>query len=127
MKPFKIEWEKTDITPYILIDEEAGYMKFEGESYYENVTAFFKETCDWLNEFLQKDFESFTFDCEFTYLSSTTVKTILNMLLDMDNSKNNKKITVNWFTSNKNIIISECGEDFKQEINNLTFNLIVND
>jgi hypothetical protein len=122
-KRFKLELEKTDLTPYVLIDEEKRYMKLEGESYHENVISFFKEISDWLRAFLKTDFESFTFDCELTYFSSSTVKVLLNMLLDMDNSANSGKITVNWITNARNKIIIECGEDFKEDMKNIVFNL----
>ena len=123
----KLEREKTDLTPYVFIDEEKGYMKFEGESYHENVIAFFKEVSDWLGGFLKKDFSVFTFDCQLKYFSSSTVKVLLNMLLDMDNSKNAEKITVNWIVSNKNEIIIECGEDFKEDMKNIGFNIVLTD
>lgn len=126
-KPFYLEKEKTDLTPFVLIDEEKGYMKFEGESYHENVMAFFKEISDWLVTFLKKDFKSFTFDCELVYFSSSTVKVLLNMLLDMNNSANADKITVNWITVKKNEIIIECGEDFKEELKQLNFNIVIKD
>jgi len=124
-KNFKLERAKTDVTPYILIDEEKGYMKFEGESYHENVVSFYSEINKWLGEFLQTDFESFTFDCELRYFSSSTVKLLLNMLQDMDSSHNCKKITVNWITTESNMIIRECGEDFQEDLENITFNLVV--
>jgi len=122
---FKLERQKTDQTPYVLIDEERGYMKFEGESYHENVISFFKEISEWLKGYLKKDFDSFTFDCELKYFSSTTVKVLLNMLLDMDNSKNSGKITVNWITTKNNKIIIECGEDFREDLEHLMFNMII--
>ncbi|MCL2793473.1 MAG: DUF1987 domain-containing protein [Spirochaetaceae bacterium] len=122
---YKLELEKTDLTPYVLIDEEKGYMVFEGESYHENVISFFKEINEWLNAFLKTDFDSFTFDCELKYFNSSTVKVLLNILRDMDNSKNNKKITVNWITGKRNRIITECGEDFNEDLENITFNLII--
>jgi len=121
---FKLEKEKTDLTPYILIDEENGYMMFKGESYHENVISFYQETSEWLSGFLKTDFDSFTFDCELNYFSSSTVKVLLNMLLDMDNSKNSDKITVNWITTQKNRIIIECGEDFQEDIKNIKFNFV---
>jgi len=124
-KSFKLERDKTDLTPYVLIDEENGYMKIEGESYHENVIAFFREISDWLAVFLKNEFNQFIFDCELVYFSSSTVKVLLNMLLDMDNSKNASRITVNWITSDKNEIIIECGEDFKEDLKNITFNLVV--
>jgi len=122
---FKLEREKTETTPYVLINEEKGYMQFEGESYHENVIAFFKEISEWLNGYLKTDFASFTFDCKLKYFSSSTVKVLLNMLLDMDHSKNSNKITVNWIVSKRNEIILECGEDFKEELENIAFNLVI--
>lgn len=123
----KLEREKTEMTPYVLIDEEKRYMKFEGESYHENVLAFYKEISEWLSGYLKTDFDSFTFDCELKYFSSSTVKVLLNMLLDMDNSKNSGKITVNWITTKNNKIIIECGEDFEEDLENITFNFVIKD
>jgi len=126
-KAFRLERERTDLTPYVLIDEEKGYMRIEGESYHENVIAFFKEISDWLNSYLKTNFNSLTFDCELLYFSSSTVKVLLNMFLDMDNSNNALKITVNWITTRKNEIIIECGEDFKEGLKKVNFNLVIKD
>ena len=122
---YKLEREKTDTTPYVLIDEVKGYMKFEGESYHENIPEFFREIFDWLNKFLKTDFGSLTFDCELRYFNSATVKLLLNILLNMDNSAGGEKITVNWITVANNKIIIECGEDFKEDLDKLTFHLVV--
>ncbi|MCL2634992.1 MAG: DUF1987 domain-containing protein [Oscillospiraceae bacterium] len=123
---YKLERQKTDLTPYVLIDEENGYMKFEGESFHENVFEFFKEIREWLNEYLKTDFDSLTFDCELKYFNSSTVKVLLCMLLDMDGSDNCENITVNWITTKNNSIIIECGEDFEEDVENIKFNLIAN-
>ena len=122
---YKLERQKTDTTPYVLIDEEKGYMKFEGESYHENVPEFFKEIFDWLDKFLKTDFGSFTFDCELKYFNNATVKLLLDMLLNMDNAGNCENITVNWITTENNKIIIECGEDFKEDLENLKFNFVI--
>ena len=124
---FFLERERTKLTPYVLIDEERGYMKLEGESYHEDVNAYFKEINDWLSDFLDKNIASLTFDCELVYFSSSTVKVLLNMFLDMDHSKNSGNITVNWITSKKNEIITECGEVFKGDLKNINFNIFVKD
>jgi len=124
-KTFLLEREKTEMTPYVLIDEEKKYMKIEGESYHENVVSFYKEISEWLKVFLKTDFDFFTFDCELRYSSSSTVKVILNILLDMDNSCNSSKITVNWITGNENKIMIECGDSFKEELKNITFNQVI--
>jgi len=121
---FKLEKDKTDMTPYVLIDEERRYMRLEGESYHENVFDFFVDISDWLGRFLKTDFDEFTFDCELKYFNSSTVKLLLNMLLEMDRSEGSDSITVNWITSKNNRIILECGEDFQEDLENLNFNII---
>jgi len=122
---YRLEREKTDTTPYVLIDEEHGVMKLEGESYHENVFNFFQEINEWLYTYLKTDFSSFTFDCKLKYFNSSTVKILLNMILQMDTSSHSKNIIINWITTQNNKIIIECGEDFREDVNNLTFNLII--
>jgi len=122
---YKLEVQKTGSTPYVLIDEENGYLKFEGESYHENVVVFFKDVSDWLNNFLSSDFGAFTFECALKYFNSSTAKLLLNMLMDMDDAAaNGNKVVVNWMVDEDNDIIVECGEDFKDEMNTLEFNMI---
>jgi 2-phospho-L-lactate guanylyltransferase (CobY/MobA/RfbA family) len=94
VKTVIIEKEKTGSTPYVLIDESRRYMRFEGESFHENVLGFYAEIYTWLSSFLKSDFDSFTFDCELKYFNSSTAKMLLNLLLDMDESHHAGNITV---------------------------------
>jgi hypothetical protein len=122
---FHIEKEKTTSTPYILADEEKSYMRLEGKCFHEKVADFFKEVNDWLAGYLATDFGSFTFECEFEYFNSSTTKLLHNMLLKMDKyASDTNKIIVNWITTKDNDIMVECGEDFKEDICYLEFNLI---
>lgn len=121
-----LEKQKTGSTPYILIDEEKGYIRFEGESFHENVIEFYREISDWLGRYLETDFQSLTFDCELKYFNSSTAKLLFNMLMEMDEHAGaGKKVVVNWITTHDNEIIIECGEDFKEEMSEMEFNLNV--
>jgi hypothetical protein len=123
---FHLERRPTTSTPYVLIDEEKSYMKMEGRSFHENIAEFFKEINGWLDSYLATDFGFFTFDCEMNYFNSSTVKALLNMILRMDKySVGGSKVTLNWITTKDNEIIIECGEDFKEDVSNLEFNLIL--
>jgi len=125
---FRLEKERTTSTPYVLVDEEKGYMKLEGRCFHENVGVFFKEISDWLDDYLPTDFKSFTFDNAISYFNSSTTKLMFNMLLKMDrHTSDENKIVVNWITSEDNEIMIECGEDFEEEMENLEFNLIISD
>ena len=123
---FRLEKEKTRTSPYILIDEDKSYMRFEGESYLEEVIVFFTDINEWLEEYFKTDFEAFTFDCAMDYFNSSTTKILYNILRFMDTNTNEKKITVNWIiTDEEDDILIECGEDFQDEMENLEFNMIV--
>jgi len=124
---YRLEREQTDLTPYVLIDEERGYMKLQGESYHESIFEFFAEIKEWLNQYLNTDFSSFTLDFELIYFNSSTVKIILGILRDMDKSTGVDKITVNWITTRDNKIIIECGERFQSVLKTLKLNFMIND
>lgn len=122
----RIEKQKTGSTPYVLVDEEKGYMKFEGESFHENVIEFFRDVNEWLEAYLLSDFTALTFDCAMEYFNSSTAKLLFNILINMDeHASAGKKIIVNWITTEDNETIIECGEDFEEEISNLEFNLVL--
>jgi len=121
---FKLERERTRTMPYVLIDEEKGYMRFEGESYLEDIVGFFKEINEWLQEYLLSDFTEFTFDCALEYFNSSTTKQIYNMLRLMDANARGKKVTVNWIISDEDDdMLIESGEDYRDDMENLTFNI----
>ena len=122
---FRLEKEKTGSTPYVLIDEEQGYMRFEGESFSENIIAFFGEISEWLSGFLESDFEKFTFDCELKYFNSSTAKLLLNMILDIDEAAEGKNVIINWIATEDDDINIECGEDFKEDVENAAFHIVI--
>ena len=121
---FKLERERTKTTPYVLIDEEKGYMRFEGESYLEDIVGFFKEINEWLQAYMLTDFTEFTFDCALEYFNSSTTKQIYNILRLIDANTLGKKVTVNWIVTDENDdMLIECGEDYQDDMENLTFNI----
>jgi len=123
---FLLEIPSTGSTPYILVDEDRGYMKFEGESFHENVVEFYSRITGWLESYLNTPFQQFTFDCHLYYFNSSTAKLLMNMLTEMDeHSTAENQVTVNWITTEDNDIIIECGEDFQTEMEHLKFNLIL--
>ena len=124
---FNMEKQRTTSTPYVLIDEGKRYMRLEGRCFHEKVAEFFMEVNEWLDTYLSSNFGVFTFDCAIDYFNSSTAKLLHNILLKMDkHACADKKIIVNWITTEDNEIMVECGEDFKEDVSSLEFNLIVN-
>jgi len=119
---YKLEREKTKTTPYVLIDEENGYVRIEGESYLEDTIGFFKEINEWLINYLSSGFANLTFDCALEYFNSSTTKMLYNIMRLMDESAPGKKVVVNWLVANEDDdMLIECGEDFQEEMENLEF------
>ncbi len=123
---FYLEKQKTTSTPYILADEAKGYLKISGESFPENVSEFYKDIVDWLTEFLEGNFSKFLVDFELVYFNSSSSKLFMNIMEMLDNSAEaGKDISVNWICDQNNDIIVECGEDFKEDFENLTINIVL--
>jgi len=121
-----LEKERTKTTPYILVDEVNGYMKFEGESYLEDIVDFYKDIGEWLEIFLPTDFEKFTFDCAMEYFNSSTAKLLYNIMKLLDKNAVDKKIVVNWIVSDEDDdMLVECGEDFRDDMEYLKFEIII--
>ena len=121
-----LERERTKTSPYVLIDEAKGYMRFEGESYLEDVINFFREIDEWLDRYLTSDFTDFTFDCAMEYFNSSTTKLLYNILRQMDKQAPGKNVVVNWYVVDEDDdMLIECGEDYKDEMENLEFNIII--
>ena len=119
-----LERERAQASPYILIDEAKGYMRFEGECYLEDVFDFFSEINDWLEKFLASDFSELTFDCALEYFNSSTTKVLYNLLRYMDQHSHGKKVVVNWIVADEDDeMLIECGEDYQEEMEHLEFHL----
>jgi coenzyme F420-reducing hydrogenase delta subunit len=70
----------------------------------------------------------FTLDCAISYFNSSTTKLLMNMLIKLNKyASEEKKVVVNWITAEDNEIMIECGEDFKEDIKNIKFNVIIKD
>ena len=126
--PFKLERERTKTSPYVLINEEKKYMLFEGECYLEETVVFFKDINDWLEKFFLTDFEEFTFDCAMAYFNSSTTKLMYNIFRFMDKNTGDKNVVINWIVADKDDeMLIECGEDFREEMENLEFNIVISE
>jgi hypothetical protein len=122
---FFLERKGTNATPYVLIDEAKNYMKLEGLSFHENSPEFYQDIVEWLGEYLEGDFGTFTFDSHMKYFNSTTTKILFNMLEMMsDNAAENKKVVVNWHVSPDDDLLKELCEDMAEDYGDLEINLI---
>jgi len=100
-------------------------MKLEGLSFHENAIEFYQDIIEWLGEYLETDFGTFTFDSQMKYFNSSTTKILFDMLELMNDSVDNgKKIIVNWHVNKEDDLLIELCEDMEEDYENLEINLI---
>jgi len=117
---------KTEATPEIRFDHASGILELRGESYPENTAEFYAPVFEWLRAFLASGSGvSVTVNMEIIYFNSSSSKALMNMfdLLDEAVAKG-KKIAVNWIYDAGNESALEYGEEFKDDLASLEFNLV---
>lgn len=123
----KLLIEKTKYTPYIEFDPISHTLKISGESYPENISEFYTQIFDWLETYLERLFENqaVTVNIEMIYFNSNSSKMLTKFFDMLDRSAaEGKKIAVNWYYEKENDMALEHGEEFKEDVESLTFNLI---
>ncbi len=119
--------EATKHTPKVFFNAENNVLEINGESYPENMAEFAAPIFSWLEEYLEQlENQPFTVDIELTYFNSSSSKMLLDLFdrLEEEVSDNGKKITVNWIYDADNDSSEEYGEEFQEDLESLTFNLV---
>jgi hypothetical protein len=118
--------ENTMNAPDIRFDHVKHILEIRGESYPENAREFYEPVKLWLERYLdQLKKEEVTFNVELVYFNSSTSKILMNFFDMMEEAAGKgKKITINWIYDQRNENAIEYGEDFKEDLEHVTFNLI---
>jgi len=118
--------DATKSSPSVNFDASAGVLEIKGKSYPENAARFYAPILQWLDEYLH-DFKGrqIEVNLEMIYLNSSSSKAFLNLFDVLDRcAKGGQKVVVNWLYHEENDTILECGEEFMEEMEAVTFNLV---
>ncbi|MBS3975950.1 MAG: DUF1987 domain-containing protein [Syntrophomonadaceae bacterium] len=120
--------EKTLSTPYINFDPATGLLLIRGESFPENAAKFYTPVVDWLKEYIAsvEPVKEVTAEFEIVYFNSSTSKVFLTIFDFFEEAaEQGKKIKVNWCCDARNETAIECGQEFKEDIDVLPFQIII--
>jgi hypothetical protein len=116
--------DKTEATPGIRFDHATGILELSGESYPENTAEFYAPVFEWLRKFLSGSTDA-VMNMEIVYFNSSSSKALMNLFDLLDEAViDGKKIAVNWIYDAGNESALEYGEEFKEDLNRLEFNLV---
>ncbi len=119
--------EATKHTPKVSFDAENHVLEFQGESYPENMALFAYPIFTWLEKYLEElGKQTFTVNIDLTYFNSSSSKMLLDLFdkLEEEVENNGKNIIVNWIYDAEDDGAEEFGEEFQEDLESLTFNLV---
>ena len=123
----KLTIEGTTSTPSINLDPINGKLFFSGESFPENAIKFYNPIIKWIRDYLgSTDQNKILVEFEIIYFNSSTSK-IFMMIFDIleEAAKNGKSVKITWKASEENETAIECGEEFKEELKYVDFEILV--
>lgn len=119
----------TERTPEIILDFSTGAFSIRGESYPEDVAAFYGPVMSSLKAFL--DFgpqRPLKFDIELIYFNSSSAKVLMNLFMLLENAaEGGSRITVNWYYLSDDDTMREFGEEFSEDVRRLEFRVLQRD
>ena len=121
-----LEITATKSSPEINFNKETNTLNIIGESYPENTTLFYEPVFKWIETYMDSIKEQLvTLNIELIYFNSSSSKTLMDLFeFFEDQSDEGKDIVVNWIYDEENEAALEYGEEFAEDVESLTFNLV---
>lgn len=123
--------EGTKYTPIINLDAQAGVISMVGKSYPENTFEFYQPVMDWVAEYFSANANAnananakTVINMEIIYFNSSSSKLFFDFFDVLDEVKENYELEINWIYDKENESALEAGEDFVDDFENLTINLV---
>ncbi|OBQ52132.1 DUF1987 domain-containing protein [Halodesulfovibrio spirochaetisodalis] len=118
--------EATKSTPKICLNPVTHMHEISGESYPENCSTFYGPVFNWFKEYLvSAKGSAIKFSIDILYFNSSSSKAFMELFEMLDTAASSgTKIAVDWRYHEDNEVALECGEDFMEEVESVSFNLV---
>jgi hypothetical protein len=116
---------KTMNSPKVFYDKGLNILSISGDSYPENSFEFYKPLFKWMNMFVDSNLDSLQIDFTLVYFNSTTSKVLYDFFdLLEEHSGTNLRLKVNWQYDPENELALESGEEYHEDYESLSINLV---
>ncbi len=125
MNGFKIEASK--YIPGVSFDNETNAFNIKGDSYPENTAELYSPVFSWLKKYLDRLTENHevAINIELGYFNSSSSQILMDFFDILENAaRSGRNITVNWIYDEENESSLEYGEEFQEDVEAVTFNLV---
>ncbi len=119
-----LHFPATKATPEVAFTPASGLLTISGESYPENAAAFYAPIYQAVQKHLEETNSPLQVRLSFTYFNSSSSKALMNLFdLLESTAQQDRDISVEWLYHPENETVYECGEEFMEDLENLTFTL----
>jgi len=120
-----IQFEATNSSPSIVTHFEIGQVEIRGKSYPEDTYDFFLPLVNWLKSYLESNKEALSVIFEIQYFNSTSSQVFYTIFEILEKALHKGKIIkIDWEFDPENSSVEEEGEDFQEEFETLTINMV---
>lgn len=118
--------EQSKSTPWIYFDPQHHHLQIKGESYPENSAKFYTPMLEWLEAYLNNlSQEKVQVDVELVYFNSSSSKVFMNFFDRLEEAaQKGVQVEINWMYDEDNDTALECGEEFQEDMQQVSFNLL---
>ncbi|BAI72290.1 hypothetical protein AZL_016520 [Azospirillum sp. B510] len=115
----------TGRTPGVSFDFASGHLRMTGESYPDDVAAFFGPVFEALRGFLERpDGGAIRFDMELLYFNSSSAKALMNIFQMLETvARTGRPVTLSWCFERNDDSMRELGEDFSEDLRHVAFQM----
>ena len=115
--------EATDRAPEIDFRFSENRFALRGESYPEDVSAFFRPVMDQLEtHFKTLSDGEIEFDFNLIYFNSSSAKVLMNLFDRLDSlASSGVAVTINWHFDAEDDTLEEMGEEFAEDLEHVRF------
>lgn len=116
----KLDIAATDRTPEIHLSTDDGIFSMRGESFPEDVAAFYGQVILAIDDLGSRLQRALTVDIAMVYINSSSIKAMFRIFEGLENvRKNGQAVTITWHFQDDDDIMQELGEDFKDRFPDL--------
>lgn len=113
--------EATERTPDVVLSGPPWQLRLTGESYPEDVSAFYGQVILAMDELLQQPAQPLQVELGLVYINSSSIKALYRIFEGLDGCRQKGwTVQVAWRYTDDDDIMQELGEDFKDRFPELT-------
>ena len=113
----ELQLESTSRTPAVTLDPAAGRLVIAGESYPEDITAFYAQLTGALATYFEGGAETLATEIRLTYFNSSSARALMELLEQLDEAASSgTAVTIDWYCDPDDDITREFAEDIASDV-----------